>query len=79
MNRDRQLGIDAKAVLVEIGQHVGTRRALHRGARGCQRFLGAVKKPPEAADPGVRVCFEYVDLIGRGSAVEVGLSKSVNV
>jgi hypothetical protein len=53
--------------------------ALDRAAGGRESLLGRVEQPPEAADPGVRVCFEYVDLIGRGSAVEVGLSKSVNV
>ena len=75
----RQLGINAKAVLVEIGQHVGTCRALHRGARGCQRFLGAVEKPPEAADPGVLVRFEKADLgIGRVT-VEVGLRQRVDL
>ena len=74
----RQLGIDAKAVLVEIGEHVGTCRALHRGARGCQRFLGAVEKPPEAADPGVLVRFEKADL-GIGRTVEVGLRQRADL
>ena len=74
-----QLGVDSKAVLVEIGQHVGTRRALHGGASGCQRFLSAVKQPPEAAYPGILVRFEKADLgIGR-VAVEVGLCQRVDL